>query len=149
MQAKANFIAKVFILVGIVCIIAATFLTYSARSFLKSTILTEGTVVGLPSQLVDGRMTYFPIVSYQNQSGEIFTYRAREGSSPAAFAVGDRIQLFYEKSNPQIAKIETFANLWMRTMVFLGVGIILLLAALIMRILLRSKTRKINQVRLP
>ena len=80
---------------------------------------------------------YCPVVKYTTKAGQDLSFNSDVCSSPAKFAVGDQVQVYYNPQVPTQAQIKDFwaQNLGALTMVatstpFLFIGVILLLGVM-------------------
>ena len=83
------------------------------REFRASASTTAGRVVELIEEesYVDnnGGVVYIPVVAYETDSGLEITFKGL-GSFPAAYAIGDQVDVLYQESNPFDAKIDSFQS---------------------------------------
>lgn len=80
-----------------------------------------GTVVGHNTNIDSDGDTYQPIISFRPTEGPQVTFTelvARSGIDP----VGSEVPVLYDPDNPTDARLNSFANLWVIPLAFLGFG---------------------------
>lgn len=105
---------------GTVAVISAIiFLILSACFFVHSinvkrtAVAAEGDVVALRTgEGDDGGTLYYPVIRFADRGGQEHMLYSRMGSRPAAFAVGERVTVLYDPTNPDHASIDSFFGLW-------------------------------------
>lgn len=118
-------IPRIFAGVGFVLLLSASMVITSERRFVKSAVRTTGTVTDLDfSRDSDGGGAYFPIVAFTTANGEQQTFRSRSGRNPAAYRVGDRVDVLYPAGDPAGARTAGFFSL------FIGSFVLSLLAGI-------------------
>lgn len=109
-----------FTLAGVIVLLVANHLYTGTRSFLDSTVNAEGLVTDMiKHQYYDG-IQYRPVVSFSTPSGENIVFRARTSSYPAAYRVGEKVEVLYNPNEPDKARIKSFSSLWAATV---GLGL--------------------------
>lgn len=104
---------------------------YEDESIKKSDLVT-GKVTSLePNNDSDDTDTYAPVVSY-TWNGHEKTYRSTMYSYPPAYEVGEEVQLFVNREDPEKVYINSFADRWLPITILGGLGCFLLIFALIM-----------------
>ena len=83
----------------------------------------DGTVVGLRESNDDGSTTYAPIIDYF-VDGETYEMASSSYSSPPAYHVGQPVQVLYDRSNPNNARINNFWELWLLPIIFVGLAVL-------------------------
>ncbi len=130
---KANalsIIGLVFSIVGLPFLVISIFVGVANYKFIHTADRAQGKVVELiSSQDSEGSRTYRPKVSFQSTNGESHEYISSSGTNPPAHKVGDKVTLYYENSNPDNAKIDSFMDLWflpaimgLLGVIFFGIG---------------------------
>ena len=108
---------------------------YSAY-FLYRSVSAPGTITKIiesqtPNQNGDGSVFiyYRPEFSYADAGGKSYIVDSKVGSNPSGFTVGERVPVRYEISNPGVAKIDTFGEMWGLSSAFgLGAALLILIA---------------------
>ena len=81
----------------------------------------RGTVIDLAYRRDDdGGGTYVPVVEFLDSAGETRIYHSTSGSNPPAYDRGERVDLYYDRENPERAMIDSFTDRWMLPLI-LGV----------------------------
>ncbi|GAA4496268.1 hypothetical protein GCM10023172_09290 [Hymenobacter ginsengisoli] len=80
----------------------SAFERYRKRTFLlQNGLRTESTVVRLEQDDDPDSSSLYPVVRFTDSSYETITLRYNSGSYPAAFHLGQRVQILYDPSKPQ------------------------------------------------
>ena len=87
-------------------------------------------------------ITYAPVFNFKAADGASYTVSSDAGSSPPGFAVGETVRVLYSQSNPSVAKIDTFAQLWLMPMIFGCLGAGAIAAGLLLLRLERRRARR-------
>ena len=81
--------------------------------FLARSTRAQGTVSALArSEDDDGSITFQPVFTFVTRDGKSQTIRSNAGSNPPGFEVGQTVPLRYETSDPSVARIDTFWQMW-------------------------------------
>jgi len=98
---------------------------------------TAGTYVGAVAKTtIDTSTAEYNVVEFQTQAGQIVQFEARTGLPGRQRAIGKPVAVLYDPAAPEAARIVSFVELWLATIIFLGMGVGLLLATLILWLLL-------------
>jgi len=112
-------IRNLFLVIGIGLLAGAIAMMLSTESFLHHAVTVTGTVIGndvvIDSQ--DRSETYRPRFEFQTPDGRNVVVRSNTGSNPPSFSEGDTVTVLYEPQSPEKAKIRSFAQLWLGTMI--------------------------------
>lgn len=121
MASKAHRFNYVALVIGL-CAAVWTLISLSDRvAFIKSSIATQGTVV----QLNYGER--HPEISFVTQTGEHVSFPGSFASSD----VGDSVPVRYDPAKPlATARIDTFTNMWLETLISAAFAIAFLYAGL-------------------
>ncbi|TBU85601.1 DUF3592 domain-containing protein [Phytopseudomonas dryadis] len=71
-----------------------------------------------------------PTVSFVTQDGTLGEYHSNTCSHPPAFAIGERVALYYDPQDPQRAHIDSFGQNWAGSLIVGGIGLVFLLIGL-------------------
>jgi len=117
------------LIIGIVAIAIATKLLLDTQAFLAIAITTRGQVITLEehaSRDDDDRIsyTYRPVVEFTASRGEIVQFTSKLGSNPPSFTPGQTVQVLYNPRNLDAAKIATFTEIWLATIIVAALGVI-------------------------
>ena len=123
---KALWIVKVvFAVIGTGLSIGALFLYRSSSEYLERALRAEGEVVDLHlsrGSSSDDGPTYRPVVRFSMDDGAPREFTSSTGSNPASYSVGERVEVLYFEDSPQDAKINSFSDLWLGTLILGGLG---------------------------
>ncbi len=94
--------------------------TYSDRvSSLESYQKTTGTVVEMREvpETENSGVTYAPVIKFSDEKGREFRHSSSHSSDPPAYKIGERVELFYDKGDPESAFINSFWGKWWGTII--------------------------------
>ncbi len=125
-----------------------TFLFYAnTQDFLKSALTTSGTVVELvPSRSFDST-TYSPVVEFKAQGGTLIKFTSSSGSNPPGYSKGEVVEIFYQKSSPEQAKINDFFSLWAGSIFFGALGSVFFIVGFSIILFVNLKGKKIEYLK--
>jgi len=110
-------VGALFAAVGLVfCGVSAnSFL--SSRSFFAKALEADGVVVGLTEIIYEDNddresILYAPEVVFSTADGEEVTFTSGVGSSPPNYRIGQQVKVFYEPTEPQNAKVDSWLERW-------------------------------------
>ncbi len=141
---SANFlllVQRLFLGLGVLGLVGAAFWANHTRSFLAHASHATGTVVNLvgrssgQSGSGQGRQaTWAPEVQFVSPDGRVHTFVSSTSSSPPAYDRGESVDVLFEASNPDGAKINGFISLWggpliitIMCSIFAAIGAVMLL----------------------
>ncbi len=75
----------------------------------------------------DGAISYFPVISFQDETGQQHEVRASFSVSLADWNIGDAITILYDKTAPNEAIINSFSELYALVIILGIIGLIFLL----------------------
>jgi Protein of unknown function (DUF3592) len=114
---------------GLVAVAIGLFIFFRTRAFLESAVSAEGTVKGHEERhSSDSGTTYVPVVEFTAADGRARRFTGSVASDPPAHEVGERVQVKYDPSNPEEARIGGGINLWLVPGVLIAAGIAVLVA---------------------
>ncbi|HEX5167615.1 MAG TPA: DUF3592 domain-containing protein [Cyclobacteriaceae bacterium] len=91
-----------------------------------------GKVISLePNNDSDGTDTYAPVVSYFWKEEER-TYRSTTYSYPPAYDIGEEVELFVNRDEPEKVYLNTFSDRWLTVAILAGIGGFFLFFAMIL-----------------
>ncbi len=140
-----NIITRILFMVPGTAILIGAYLSYqSTESFLLQATKTEGTVIELVQS--SPKSAFYPIVQFISQNGQTIKFKSSNGKKPPKYSKGQKIEVLYQITEPQNAKINDFASLWSLTTIasIIG-GVFFLSAAIIVYIDIRNTRKKQNQ----
>jgi hypothetical protein len=128
----------IFIALGALFLAGALIDAHFTQKFLRESVTTDGTVVGLkPTHRVRRRrVTFAPVFRFVTEDGRPVTVVSHTSSNPPAFNLGEAVKVHYKKDHPDDALIDSFGQLWLGDIVFAsagalftGIGLLILVAA--------------------
>jgi hypothetical protein len=116
-------------LAGPLLLVMALILTLRTESFLRRCMHATGTIeknVLVVERSDNGSVetSYVPAFSFEGNDGRTYTVTSSNSSAPPEFAVGQKVGIFYEPSDPATAKIDSFLQLWTMPLVLAALGVI-------------------------
>jgi len=139
---KAILIGLLLFLIGSGLLVGDFYMIKSTYGFLKSSEKTEGVVTKLISnRSSDGKIMYNPEISFSDVSGKVIIFQSSLSSTIPDYAVGEKVSVLYDKTNPQKAKINTFLQLWFGPMIMTVLGAVFFLIGLFTLLDKNRKTR--------
>ncbi|WP_447595365.1 DUF3592 domain-containing protein [Aquipseudomonas campi] len=63
-----------------------------------------------------------PTVEFSTQSGQTRTYRSNTCSTPPRFDIGDAVPMFYNPDKPSDARLNSFVDNWLGSLIVGGIG---------------------------
>lgn len=140
---KLSFVKYLFAAVGLIMLTAAAFFYIDTQHFLSSADSADGTVIRLQRKWSsDDSPVYNPVVHFYTANGKAIEFTSSVGSNPPSFSTGERVEVLYLANAPYNAKINTFATLWLGTIIFSVLGCIFSLVGLAL-ILVTGGKRKL------
>lgn len=105
----------------------------TTKNFMDRAERASGTVVEVVARSgtdSNGNPTtyYYPVVEFRTASGQSVRQQAATGSNPPSHRVGETVEMVYDPSDPQGARINDFTSIWLLPAVLLGIGAIFALA---------------------
>ena len=64
-----------------------------------------------------------PVVKYTTKAGQTLSYDSNVCTSPAAYAVGDQVEIYYNPANPTQAQIKNFWSQNLEAVSMAGMGL--------------------------
>lgn len=121
-------ICTIFIVAGIILLVAGFGWIHQKQNFLANCLETEGHVIDL-SWKDDTAYAVFRFVD--ERTGEEITVVSSLGRKPLAYSVGQEVCVLYDPLNPHNAVIKSFWNIWFTPIVLTSLGGIFLSVGLI------------------
>ncbi len=113
---------------------------YSSYDFSTNAVVTTGTVMSVSARYSDGSTSYQPIIAFIDHNGTKRSGPTFLSSSSYNYRVGDQVGILYDIRDPQNLRVNNWFALWGFGTVFIGVGVVLAVSALIVaRITRRPK----------
>ncbi|WP_348704010.1 DUF3592 domain-containing protein [uncultured Neptuniibacter sp.] len=134
----------ILIFVGLIVLIIATIVFFKQQQFISMAITTEGQVVEL---LRTRSGTYFPVVLFTAENGQVIEISSTSSSNPPAYEVGERVEVYYASYNPQGAKISGFFSLWGISAVLGGIGLVFNIVGAVILVMMSDKTKLLAKLK--
>ncbi len=135
---------KAFVLIataiGIILLAAAGVTFLSNLYFVDHAELAKGTVTNISTSIDpdDESTSYCPVVEFTTKAGQVVSYDSNVCSSPAAYAVGDKVDVYYDPQNPQNARLNTFWSQNLSSLSLFCLGLPFLLIGLFLGLAVRK-----------
>lgn len=123
---------SIFAGIGSIFAVTGIIIGISTRSFVASSVLTQGKIIALVERLStdsdgDSSFVYYPVVRFTTNAGEPTVFEANAGSNPPAFTLGQQVEVLYSPQNPKEARIDSWLELWLFPTIFTSIGLIFVL----------------------
>jgi hypothetical protein len=117
-----------FSALGLAMLAGALLWYQSVKSFVSAASVAQGTVAELVrSQSGSDSPTYRPVVRFIAANGQAVEFTSSAGSNPPSHSRGEKIEVLYQPSDPQNAKINGFFPLWGGSLIVGGLGTVFFL----------------------
>jgi hypothetical protein len=114
--------------------------SYKVIEMEKEYIATEGKVIGNDYHaFAESGAAYRPIVEFQTKTGEKIQFTDAIGSFPADYQENETVQVLYKSDRPDTAQIKSWKRLWLAPTIFLIVGALPFLVALVISRIINKK----------
>lgn len=131
-----------FTLIGLGSFGWMSFEVFVANKFLSQAERTFGTVIRFEEKEDhDGTPDYYPVISFQANSGEAYSYTATIGMNPPSYKIGERVRVLYPTIDPSGAKLDSIGEIWGMVILSGIMGIAFLPAGLVYPIVLYRRGR--------
>jgi hypothetical protein len=95
------------------------------ESFLENAVKTRAIVVDMKEHRSDGDPLYYPVFSFTDREDNRHEIRSSIGANPSPYAIGDRVEVYYDPDHPQHNKLDRFVSLWLGPVLPAAIGLIL------------------------
>lgn len=134
----------VFTVIGLAMVAGACFMYSNTQDFLSKAVSTEGTVTQLILSRSNDSTTYRPVVEFKTQNGRIVEFTSSTGSNPPSYSQGEVVEVLYQETSPQDAKINGFFSLWGGIAILGGLGSVFFVIGFLIISVSALKDRKIK-----
>ncbi|MBX9449053.1 MAG: DUF3592 domain-containing protein [Taibaiella sp.] len=93
----------------------------------------EATGVIIRNDTFENSETFVPVVSFRDEAGKEYQFVSGIASSPAAFRVGDEVKVYYEPAQPQVARINSFFQMYLTEFILVGLGFIFYILSMVFK----------------
>ena len=116
----------IFLFIGLLFMVIAGFVASSSQEKIDTYIQVEGIVIDLEqsSSSSDNSYTYFPVVEYTADDGNVYSFRSSVGSSPPSYEINETVTVMHPPDQPQSGQINDFTSLWLVAIIFGGLGFV-------------------------
>jgi len=116
------------LVIGIICLGISAKLYSDTLAFLSKATSTRGIVIDLEERTStnsDGNytITYYAVVEFIDSRGYAMQFTSKNGRNPPGFRRGQPVKVLYEPENPEFARIGTFGELWLFTILLAVFGV--------------------------
>jgi len=133
-----------FSVIGIILLRLSWNCYSSTRTFLVTAVITAGEVKELRKV---GITSFAPVFVYSDSKGRSYEKVSDHSSDPPSYKVGEIVEVIYDKSNPQEARIKSFTSLWLGLTILVLLDICFLFVGVWVLIAIRRST--VNHVIVP
>lgn len=124
MTKASRIIGVLFILFSILPFGICAYCYTSTSNFLKKAEKTQGTVLDVVERKTSDGKSYYPVYSFVDVYGTRHKIYSKSGSYPPEYEIGDSIPIFYDPENPEKIKMDSFASLWVGSIIAGVLGLI-------------------------
>ena len=115
---------NVLLMIGLILICVGGGLAYWQYAMIVGKEVSEGRVTNLePHPGSKGGTVYVLIAEFPDRQGQVHTYRSGFSSSAPGYKVGERIRIWFERSNPAQCGIMSFGYRFGIAWIVLVVGL--------------------------
>ncbi|GAB4207913.1 MAG: hypothetical protein Fur006_66240 [Coleofasciculaceae cyanobacterium] len=124
--AKKYALPGFFILLGTIPLVGALIVYRNTNLYLAEAAKSEGTVVKVVRP--PNNDVYYPIVQFTSQNGQTIEFQSSVGSHPPSYSKGQKVEVLYQPTNPQDARISSKdSSDSILSVIFTGIGGIFIL----------------------
>ena len=122
-KTKKKILIRASIIIGAILLGFSLYSLISTSLFLKKAKKAEGIVLELiASKDSENETLYAPVFEFKDQSGQSYVIRSSTYTNDYVFKVGQKVEVLYDPSSPQKARINSFFNIWGFVVVLGGIG---------------------------
>ncbi|MDK8466002.1 DUF3592 domain-containing protein [Marinobacter sp. SS13-12] len=107
-----DFLKYLFSVVGGALLVGAFLWYQSTVTFLDEALEVPGVVTDLVYSRSGDTSSYYPVVQFEDVSGQLTEFQSSSGSNPASYSRGEHVSVFYLPGEPESARINGFFSLW-------------------------------------
>ncbi len=113
--------------IGGLLVLGGVLVLLASYDFVQNALPARGTVVALDVTVNKGRESYRPEVQFLDATGRKWRARTLLSSSSYGFDIGTRVDILYDRRDPQSIRMDRWFELWGLAVPFLVVGFVLLI----------------------
>lgn len=136
-----------FTMVGLGMLVGSFFIYQNTQVFLKNALTTEGLVIELVASRSSDSTTYRPVIEFKTQDGSRIEFISSTGSNPPSYSKGEAVEVLYQESFPEQAKVNGFFSLWGGSIILGGMGSVFFLVGISIILFGVLKGKKIEYLR--
>jgi hypothetical protein len=103
--------------------------------------VTTGEVIAMNAESgSNGGTLYRPTVRFMTDRGPV-TFTGFVAASPPNYAIGESVRVYYDRSDPSSAVIDSFVERMLFQTVFGGIGIVSVAVGMVLGVLIRRRAR--------
>jgi hypothetical protein len=126
--------------IGVLLIVLGIASFLRTRKFLASAVAVEGTVTDIEKRertvrrqgQTEHQTTYHPRISFTTKEGTAIEFIDKVGTSLPTYAVGGKVQVKYDPTNPQEARMATGFRLWLAPVLLTVIGVVAIVVGVIL-----------------
>jgi hypothetical protein len=126
---------KLLGLAGTIFLLVGLFIAYNRYSFFHNAACSvDGTVKEVIEKKrhkgAKIKYSYVPVFEYIAQNGNTYTYTSDLATNPPQYQVGEKVKLYYNPENPQIAKAYSILDSLIIPLVFILFGLFFIIISI-------------------
>jgi hypothetical protein len=107
-----SIIKYLFTVIGVCALLGALLLYINTHNFISDALTVNGTVIDLIRSRSSESITYRPVIEFETRSGKRVEFISSSGSNPPSYSQGESVEVLYQASSPEEAKVKAFFSLW-------------------------------------
>ena len=131
-----------FTLVGLTMLAGALYWFQTTRAFVAAAALAQGIVIDLEASRSDNSTTWRPVVRFNLPEGRAIQFSSNVSSNPPSYRKGEQVEVLYQPSQPDKAKINSFGPLWGGPLIVGGLGAVFFLIGAGILVFTRVKAQR-------
>ena len=140
-------IKYIFGLIGLGMLVGAFFLFTNTQNFLKTATTSNGTVIDLQQSRSSDSITYAPVVEFQTKDGSRIEFISSTSSNPPSYSRGETVEVLYNESSPEKARINGFFSLWGGALIVGLIGLVFFLIGFLIILFGTLKSKNIKKLK--
>ncbi|MDE1886257.1 MAG: DUF3592 domain-containing protein [Xanthomonadaceae bacterium] len=113
-----------FLIIDLGLLAGAGMLWRDHANFAAHAMRADGVVTDLIYRSSSKGGSYVPAVQFSASDGRIVHITGSTGSNPAAYSRGEHVTILYPPNNPEGARIDSFSENWLGTLILGGIGLV-------------------------
>jgi len=131
-------LGKRLLVLGILLMLVGTYFCVQTKRQLASTSRASGRIVEIEKEQLQKDVVYYPVFSFADSAGKTHVIHTRTSQtrtwsgSNKHYHVGDAVEVLYPPGDPESARLNNLFAVWGWTLVFGGIGLILVIVGIVM-----------------